>query len=409
MKILINAYTCEPGRGSEPGMAWNWCIHLAKYVELIIITEGEAREKIEEAVAQLPQGKNMTFVYNPLPQSVRDMCAHQGDWRFYKYYKEWQWKTYLIAKDICTKEKIDVLHQLNMIGFREPGYLWKLSQETDIPLVWGPVDAKDKFPMAYTKGASIKTKAFLWLKNTITCWQLGHSTRVREMAKTAKVIFSASSNSVRSFKKYMNIKSPLLNETGCSAEKIHVTKPENKQTFDILWVGKMDFRKQLSLALKSVASTYTSNIRFHIVGGGDSSAYKNEAETLNINDSCVWHGTITHDEVQQLMQHSNLFLFTSVAEGTPHVVLEAIANHLPVLCFDTCGQGDSVDENVGVRIPLTTPTQSVKDFAEAIRNLYKNKETLKQMSEACKQRQQELSWDRKAKRVVDAYKTIQDR
>lgn len=57
------------------------------------------------------------------------MCWNQGDWRFYKYYKEWQWKTYLLAKDICKVEKMDVLHQLNMIGFREPGYLWKLSQE----------------------------------------------------------------------------------------------------------------------------------------------------------------------------------------------------------------------------------------------------------------------------------------
>lgn len=24
MKILINAYACSPGMGSEPGMAWNW-------------------------------------------------------------------------------------------------------------------------------------------------------------------------------------------------------------------------------------------------------------------------------------------------------------------------------------------------------------------------------------------------
>lgn len=24
MKIVINAYACSPGMGSEPGMAWNW-------------------------------------------------------------------------------------------------------------------------------------------------------------------------------------------------------------------------------------------------------------------------------------------------------------------------------------------------------------------------------------------------
>ena len=35
MKILINAYACSPGMGSEPGMAWNWVSNLAKFCELI--------------------------------------------------------------------------------------------------------------------------------------------------------------------------------------------------------------------------------------------------------------------------------------------------------------------------------------------------------------------------------------
>ena len=28
LSILINAYACSPNMGSEPGMAWNWCINL---------------------------------------------------------------------------------------------------------------------------------------------------------------------------------------------------------------------------------------------------------------------------------------------------------------------------------------------------------------------------------------------
>ncbi len=41
LSILINAYACSPNMGSEPGMAWNWCVNLARYCELHIITEGE--------------------------------------------------------------------------------------------------------------------------------------------------------------------------------------------------------------------------------------------------------------------------------------------------------------------------------------------------------------------------------
>lgn len=221
LNILINAYACSPNMGSEPGMAWNWCINLAKYCELHIITEGEFREKIEAVLPTLPQGKNMHFYYNPVSDKIRRMCWNQGDWRFYKYYKEWQWRTYEMAKEIIAKQHIDIVHQLNMIGFREPGYLWKIEEK---PFVWGPVDAKENFPTAYLQGTNLKTKLFINLKNFLTRIQLKYDKRVYQAAQKATVIVSASSESKKSLKKFFNIEAPLLNETGCY--------PQNKTLFD---------------------------------------------------------------------------------------------------------------------------------------------------------------------------------
>lgn len=406
LKILINAYACSPGMGSEPGMAWNWVSNLAKFCELYIITEGEFREKIEEVVPTLEHGKNMHFYYNPVTDEIRKMCWNQGDWRFYKYYREWQWKTYIMAKEICSSEHIDVLHQLNMIGFREPGYLWKLSKENGVPFVWGPVDAKDKFPVTYLDGASIKTNLFMRLKNFLTGIQLRYSGRVLKAARQTSVIFSASSNSQRSFKKYMRIDSPLLNETGCYVQEHPITDKSQNETFDVLWVGKMDFRKQLALALQTMAAIGDNKFRLHIVGGGDAAFYQQMAEGLGIADQCVWHGAVSHDEVQKLMQASDIFFFTSVAEGTPHVVLEAIGNNLPVVCFDTCGQGDAVNDKVGRKVALSNPAQSATDFAKLLNNLEHDRNLLKQLSENCKQRQNELSWEEKAKTMVEWYEKV---
>lgn len=400
LSILINAYACSPGMGSEPGMAWNWCVNLAKHCELHIITEGEFREQIEAALKTLPQGKNMHFYYNPVSDEIRKMCWNQGDWRFYTYYKEWQWKTYEMARNICQHTHIDILHQLNMIGFREPGYLWKIS---DVPFVWGPVDAKEKFPVAYLAGAGLKIQLFMKLKNFLTGIQLRYSQRVHQAVERASVVVSASSNSQQAFKKFFHIDSPLLNETGCYVQEHPIIDKTQKDTLDVLWVGKMDFRKQLGLAIQSIAKTANPRIKLHIVGGGDSVPYQTLAKELNIDKQCKWHGTITHNEVLRIMQKSDVFLFTSVAEGTPHVVLEAIGNNLPVLCFNTCGQGDSVNEKVGHKIELTNPQQSIKDFAEALNRFEKNRDLLKACSRNCKERQEELSWDNKAKRMVELY------
>ena len=383
-------------------MAWNWCVNLAKYCELHIITEGEFRDKIEAALPTLPQGKNMHFYYHPVSEEIRKMCWNQGDWRFYKYYKEWQWKTYLIAKDICQKTHIDILHQLNMIGFREPGYLWKIP---DIPFVWGPVDAKESFPLAYLEGASLKTKLFIQLKNAITKWQLQHAKRVRLAVKRASCVISASSNSQQAFKKYYQIDSPLLNETGCYIQKHPIIDKSQKEYFDVLWVGKLDFRKQLSLALRSIAATKNPHIKLHIVGGGNNFIYQTLAKELGIESQCKWYGAISHEEVQTIMQKSDVFFFTSVAEGTPHVVLEAISNNLPVVCFNTCGQGDSVNEKVGRKIELSNPNLSANEFAIILNHLESNRDLLKELATNCGKRQEELSWETKVKHMIGLYQS----
>lgn len=403
ISVLINAYACSPGMGSEPGMAWNWCVNLARHCDLHIITEGEFRESIEKELHLLPQGGNMHFYYNPVSDKVRKMCWNQGDWRFYRYYKKWQWKTYKMAEVICREKHIDILHQLNMIGFREPGYLWKIK---DIPFVWGPVDAKDSFPIAYLKGAGLKTRLFIWLKNGITKLQLKYSTRVHNAAKCAEFVVSASSNSKFSFEKYLKIDSILLNETGCYVRHNPIVDKLRKKTFDILWVGKLDFRKQLGIALRSIAKMNNKNVVLHIVGAGDNKYYKDLAKTLDISAKCVWYGNISHNAVSDMMQMCDVLFFTSVAEGTPHVVLEAIGNNLPIVCFNTCGQGDIVKSTIGRKIELSNPNKSVIEFSEILNDLEGKRDLLKQLSENCIMSQQNLSWERKAERMVVLYKNV---
>lgn len=405
LKVLINAYAICPNMGSEQGMAWNWCSNLAKYCELYIITEEEYRTQIEKSIAVLPQGKNMHFYWNAVTPEVRQMCWNQGDWRFYKYYNEWQLRTLEISKSIVSKEHIDILHQLNMIGFRQPGYLWRIP---NIPFVWGPTDAKEGFPTTYFKALSIKQRLFFRLKTAITKWQLGHNAQVEGAARRASLIIGASSESVQSFKKYKNLQAILLNETGCTLSNnftIHpVMKPSDE--LNLLWVGKMDARKMLSLALNTMSRLLDLNVKLHIVGGGDNISYKMRSFELEINNNCIWHGAVSHEEVQNLMKKSDLLFFTSVAEGTPHVILEAIANGLPVLCHNCCGHGDSVDNRVGRKIELSNPETSVHEFAKIIRHLYNHREEIHEMSKNCFEVANELSWDNKAKKMVDLYSQV---
>lgn len=409
LKVLINAYACSPGMGSEPGMAWNWVVNLAKFCELYIITEGEFREKIEAVVPTLEQGENIHFYYNPVSDEIRKMCWNQGDWRFYKYYRQWQWKTYLMAKDICEKERIDVLHQLNMIGFREPGCLWKLSKESGVPFVWGPIGGLKQFPTAYLKGAGCKMQLFMRLKNFLNIWQLKHEKRVDEALKTAKLLISSIPDSYRALKKYKGLESIVIPETGCFLSDDISTARFDNEEFHIIWVGKFDFRKQLPLALQAVALAKNPNLKLDVYGSGSVGQVemaKGVAKELGISQQVVWHGNQKNDVVMEAMRKAQMFFFTSVNEDTSTVVLEAVSNRLPVVCFDACGMSAVIDDSVGRKIALSHPSQSAHDFARILNELEGDRVLLKHLSENCKQRQMELSWEVKARKVVEEYERI---
>lgn len=401
--ILISAYACCPNRGSEPGMGWNWCVNLAEYCELYIITEGEFRDKIEAALPSLPQGKNMHFYYNSVSEKVREMCRNQGDWRFYWYYKKWQQKTYQLALEIMRTNKIDIVHQLNMIGFREPGYLWKIER---VPFVWGPVNAKKPIPEPYLKNGDWKMKLFYKFKNSISGFQLKYSYRVRSAARKTNFLVAASSDSGNMLKKYFNRKSVIINESGCYLVSSPTTHNyTNKGSFDLLWVGRFIFTKQLEIAIRTISESRNKNLIIHVVGGAekDEIYYKEIADKLNVKSQCKWYQILPHHEVIELMKKCDVLFFTSISEGTPHVILEAISNSLPIVCFDTCGQGDVVNEAVGIKIPLSNPEQSVSDFADKINYLYHHREVLKQLSANCYERQDQLSWSNKARQMVGLY------
>lgn len=404
LTILINAYACGPNRGSEPGMAWNWCTHLAKHCELHIITEGEFRDDIEAVLPTLECGKNMHFYYLPVSEKIRKMCWNQGDWRFYHYYAKWQKRALAEAQRIISKTQIDVMHQLNMVGFREPGYLYKIK---DIPLIWGPIGGMEQTPIKYIDTLPLKSKFKLLLKNALNDWQRKHDCRVRKMIDSSSYVIAATKEAYEIVHDYHKKPQTIqINETGCSSQQVNYEKTKHVG-LDIVWCGRFIYTKRLDIALRTIQIIKNiDGLRLHIIGTGyeaETAEAKRQAKELNIEDKVVWHGSVPNHEVQKLMQAADLFFFTSIKETTSTVILEAIQNGLPILCFDAFGFGPIVDSTVGIKIPLTNPEQSVKDFAEKIDYLYHHREELQRMSEGCKVKQLELSWEKKAEQMVKIY------
>lgn len=437
-KILINAYACCPEMGSEQGMAWNFISRLAAFCELFVITESEYRKRNMEAVTPADEGLNdyglsklqcerIHFFFVDAGETVeeseriRRMCWNQGDWRFYKYYAEWQKKAVGVAKEIIrTQEEdghgIDVMHQLNMAGFREPGMLYLINDERvklgkrRIPLVWGPMTGFGSIPFAFMRPGGLKFTAFYLIKNVLNVLQLKFHPRVRRMIAVADKLLGCTPEMCEGMRRMHHVEVEHLNETGCKeiAECDDGGRMYEDEKFRIVWVGRFIYTKQLGLALKTVAHLRDlKDMEFHIVGkafdDAETMRMKGVAAELGIDGCCVWHGQIANRDVQRLMRSGSVFFFTSIFEATSTVVLEAIQNRLPVVCFDRCGFGPLVDESIGRKVECVSPEKAVADFAYVIRTLHDNPELLRRMSRNCEAKQRELGWSRKIERLMEVY------
>ncbi len=409
LNILINAYAVAPNWGSEQGVGWNWITNIAKYCNCYIITEGEWRKEIECALRELPQRDNIHFYYNPVSDKVRKMCWNQGDWRFYYHYAQWQKKTLKIAQQICCEYKIDVIHHLNMVGFREPGLLWKINGPS---YVWGPLSGCSITNLSYFKGAGIKAKLKYAIKNVVNWWQVHYDYKVRAAFKRADVLITPRGDVHNLVNRIYGKESLIIPETGITGKCVPMEKitPLENGCFNILWVGRFIYTKKLDIALNTIAKLkHLPNLKLHIVGfgmNGEEQFYKDMAVSLGIEDVCVWYGRQDNTRVMELMQQMDVFFFTSIAEVTSTVILESMQNRLPIVCHDACGFGPLIDETIGRKVSLTNPSQAVNDFALSIEELYNNRTLLSAMRGNFDDKVEKLTYEYKGELMCQIYKDL---
>ena len=54
LKVLISAYACEPSKGSEPAIGWNWATEIAnKGHHLVVFTRLNNKKNIESFLEKI--------------------------------------------------------------------------------------------------------------------------------------------------------------------------------------------------------------------------------------------------------------------------------------------------------------------------------------------------------------------
>src|SRR5512142_90641 len=65
LKVLISAYSCEPGKGSEPEVGWQWALQMARFHDVTVLTRANNRGLIDAELERLKGQQPLPrFVYH---------------------------------------------------------------------------------------------------------------------------------------------------------------------------------------------------------------------------------------------------------------------------------------------------------------------------------------------------------
>jgi len=126
----------------------------------------------------------------------------------------------------------------------------------------------------------------------------------------------------------------------------HRAPKSRTKELTLLWVGRMQPRKALPLALEALAAAGDMNVRLWIAGDGEMrGSWEEYAKALHLEDRVEFLGRVPWDAMSSLYQNADAFLFTSLRDSFGTQVLEAMGHGLPVLTLDHQGVGTFIPAN----------------------------------------------------------------
>jgi len=148
LKVLVSAYACEPDKGSELGVGWNWAKQIARFHEVWVITRANNREPIEKELQKNPIS-NLNFIYVDLLKWLSFWKSGQRG--IYSYYYFWQLKVLVKGLQLHRKVKFDLAHHITFGNCWMPATLSLMP----IPFVWGPIGGAQKAPTSLVRHLKI--------------------------------------------------------------------------------------------------------------------------------------------------------------------------------------------------------------------------------------------------------------
>ena len=337
--ILVFAYACEPGKGSEPGAGWAMARVAARIGPTWVITRANNREGIEASIPAIPERDRLTFLYIDLPRRL--MRWKRGKRGVHLYYALWQFAALRVARSLLRQQRFGFAWHVTFSNI----WLGSAAPLTNLPFVYGPVGGGVTTPWKLVPSLGVAGAAFEVTRTLVRAASRYLNPLCGLAMRRAAVILAQNEETLQWIPATWRGKAVVAPNAIVDAPiPERVIRKDRPPT--ALFAGELIPLKGLTLAIRAISRA--PGWRLLICGeGNDEYRLRATARRLGIEGRVRFLGQHPRKEILRLMaEEADVLLFPSLHDEGLMVVAEALTVGLPVVCLD---RGGPRGYGVGVR------------------------------------------------------------
>lgn len=402
MKVILSAYACEPGLGSEPGVGWNIAKHLSEQVELLVVTRKSNQSAIESS--NEPWVDRVRWLYWDPPKSLTFWKKRNRGVQL--YYMIWQFGIRQVVEECIQSEKFDLIHHVTFGKYWMPSFLASLP----LPFIFGPVGGGEKTPPSLAPEQPISSKLLDAAKSLAS----SIITRIfRSYYHQAAWTFAATSQTEQALRKLGVTKISLLPQSGISEGEIEILSSSRQHSvgpehpLKLVTACRLIHWKAVDLAIEAVALASKSiPVKLTVLQSGpELGRLKKLASSLGVSDIVHFKGRLpTLNDVYREIASSDALVHPALHEAFGQSCLESLAIGTPVICLKWGGPSLIVDSTSGFVIEPDSRANTILHLSNSIIELNRYLQNGQSMAEQCRLRAfGAFSWSRLAFLITNKY------
>jgi glycosyltransferase involved in cell wall biosynthesis len=387
--VLMIAYSCEPGSSSEGLVGWELASRIARRHRVTLLTRPKARNDIERLRGEDPD-MNLEVEYHELGilPSLKQLRLPVSNLR----YLVWSHRLASRVEELEKTRRFDLVHHTTWVRYWMPS---AAAGTRNLPFVWGPVGAAERTPLDLVRTMGWQGMGFEALRLAGP-----HIVRLDPMMRKTldrvSIAVPSSTETARALSRY-RFDQVVAPSVGFEPDRIPT---ELQSRNEMVSVGRLLDWKGFHLGLRAFAQMTDPDLRYAIVGVGPArNRLMRLARELGIEHRVEFTGRLASHETVRRIGGSRLLAHPSFHDSGGFVVVEALAQGVPVLTLDTGGPA-FLAQSGGIAVS-PTPTASLIDrMSDAMAAILADRS---HWSAAARRRAEEaLVWER----IVDVYDGI---